>query len=84
MSAQERMKAQLDEIRRENDAISHRRTERDKEKAGGILEFLKLKHPERDERELQHFMSRSFRREGASGQPRSIIFSQKMKIPRKR
>jgi len=82
--SQEQMKKRMEELRRENDDIARRRTERDEEKADGILGFLRGKFPERDDREHLTFWSRSLRRRGGSGQPRSRIYAEKMKIPRKR
>jgi hypothetical protein len=85
MSKQKEMKARLDELRKENDEIAKRRTERDEKQGEGILNFLKSKFKDIEERpHLAYSMGRGFRRRAQAGTPRSVVFSQKMTIPKKR
>lgn len=74
---QKKMLASLEIFRKENEEIHKRADERVTDE---LETFMKL---EKDGQKLT-WGSRSSRRRSISGQPRSRIFSEKMKIPRQR
>lgn len=66
---QKAMKSRLDELRKENAEIAKRRSERATEEIGDVKSFTQ---------------TRSAGRLGMQGTPRSVIWLQKMAIPKKR